>query len=212
MIREFIAKNNLEIESGWQDLTKKIDSIKDLVPFQMDRKEISFHSDVKLLGYISKILSEMEGDILEIGVWKGKSLFFMEMYSKIGKVIGIDPCVFENQAFEIDFFKDALKSNIILIKNFSEASFPELLGITSKLKLVHIDGGHLQNNVIWDFMLYSPLIIQGGYLIFDDYSDQEFSPEVKFTVELLKENYLLDGFELIGVLPEFSNSFVLLKK
>ena len=98
-----------------------------------------------------------------------------------------------------------------MIQNFSELALPELLKATKGLKLLHIDGGHLENNVIWDFLLYSPLIRSGGYLVFDDYIDSQSSPEVGPTVDLLKKNGYFRNFQLIGTVEEFPNSYVLRK-
>ena len=71
---------------------------------RMDREELSFHSDVKLLGHLCLQLEGVPGAIVEIGVWKGKSLAFMERLSKDTKIIGIDPCEIEGQTEELNFF------------------------------------------------------------------------------------------------------------
>lgn len=211
MIKDFIAENRNEIEKHWENLSLELDVLARELKVRMARQEMSFHSDIKLLGFLSKILSEIEGDILEIGVWKGKSLFFMEKFSKLGNIIGIDPCEFENQSEEIQFYRESMKSKSVLIQNYSELALPQLLNISTKLKMLHIDGGHLEKNIIWDFMLYAPLLISGGYLIFDDYMDNQFSPEVKPTVDLLKKNGFFRDFQIIGIIHEYPNSFVLQK-
>ena len=211
MIKDFIAENRNEIEKHWENLSLELDVLARELKVRMARQEMSFHSDIKLLGFLSKILSEIEGDILEIGVWKGKSLFFMEKFSKLGNIIGIDPCEFENQSEEIQFYRESMKSKAVLIQNYSELALPQLLNISTKLKMLHIDGGHLEKNIIWDFMLYAPLLISGGYLIFDDYMDNQFSPEVKPTVDLLKKNGYFRDFQIIGIIHEYPNSFVLQK-
>jgi len=211
MIKDSLSQNWNEIENYWEELSMQLDLCASKLKMRMERQEISFHSDIKLLGFLSKILSDVDGDILEIGVWKGKSLFFMEEFSKVGKVIGIDPCEFKNQSEEINFFVEAIASKTILIQNYSELALPQLLNVTTKLKLLHIDGGHLEKNVIWDFMLYSSLIVSGGYVIFDDYSDNQFSPEVKPAVDLLRMNGFFKDFHVIGVIEEYPNSYVLQK-
>ena len=211
MIEDVIRQNWDEIESQWVNLSMQLDLCSSKLRARMERQEISFHNDIKLLGFLSKILSDTDADILEIGVWKGKSLLFMEKFSKMGKIIGIDPCEFENQSEEINFFLESLSSKTILIQNYSELALPQLLKVSAKLKLLHIDGGHLERNVIWDFMLYSPLIVSGGYVIFDDYSDGQFSPEVGRTVDLLCKNRFFRDFHIIGMIEDYPNSYVLQK-
>ncbi len=199
------------MDREWDQLSIQLIALADGTNQQMARKELSFHSDVKLLGYLSKMLSSTEGDILEIGVWKGKSLFFMERFSELGSIIGIDPCEFQNQITEINFFKDSLESKVCIIQNYSELALPELLKMSTQLKLLHIDGGHLEKNVIWDFLLYSPLLKTGGFLVFDDYNDSKFSPQVGPTVDLLKKHGYFKDFQIIGTTRDFPNSYVLQK-
>jgi hypothetical protein len=211
LIEDFIRDNKSKIDFEWEQLSKQLNSLSQSAKKRMEREEVSFHSDIKLLGYLSAMLAHVEGDILEIGVWKGKSLFFMERFSISGLIIGIDPCEFQNQAIEINYFKKSLKSNFYLIQNFSELALPAVLKATSGLKLLHIDGGHLEKNVIWDFLLYSPLVRSGGYLVFDDYNDCKFSPEVGPTVDLLQKHGYFRNFQIIGIIEEFPNSYVLQK-
>jgi len=211
LIEQYIEINKNKIELAWKKLSVQLNSLSKIEHPRMTRPEISFHDGIKLLGYLSDLVSDLEGDILEIGVWKGKSLFFMERFSIVGKVIGIDPCEFQNQVTEINFYKDGLKSNINLVRDYSETALPQLLKISSRLKLIHIDGGHLEKNIIWDFMLYSPLLVTGGFLIFDDYADTEFSPEVKPAVDLLNKNGFFKNYEIIGTICEFPNSFIMRK-
>jgi len=211
LIEDFINGNRSKIDFEWEQLSKQLDSLAQRAKKRMKREEVSFHSDVKLLGYLSAMLANVEGDILEIGIWKGKSLFFMERFSISGSIIGIDPCEFRNQLTEINYFKESLQSNILLIQNYSELALPELLNATSGLKLLHIDGGHLEKNVLCDFLFYSPLIRSGGYLVFDDYSISQFSTEVGPTVDLLMKHGYFRNFQIIGTIEEFSNSYVLQK-
>jgi hypothetical protein len=83
--------------------------------------------------------------------------------------------------------------------------------MSTQLKLLHIDGGHLEKNVIWDFLLYSPLLKTGGFLVFDDYNDSKFSPQVGPTVDLLKKHGYFKDFQIIGTTRDFPNSYVLQK-
>jgi hypothetical protein len=46
--------------------------------------------------------------------------------------------------------------------------------------------------------MYEELVNVGGYIIFDDYNDKEFSPEVKSAVDGLIPS--LSNYEIIGTL------------
>ena len=176
---------------------------------RMKREELSFHSDVKLLGHLCLEVEALPGDILEIGVWKGKSLAFMRRLCTDAIVIGIDPFEFDKQIEEIAFFQERIFKEVVLIKNFSEFAFVQVSEITSKLKLLHIDGGHEARNVVLDFLLYSSLVVPGGYIVFDDYADWQFSPDVRPTVDMLIKNGFTRHFKLIGQTKEYPNSYVL---
>lgn len=178
---------------------------------RMTREELSFHSDVKLLGHLCLDLQSVSGDILEIGVWKGKSLALMQRLSKNAKIIGIDPLEIDLQREELNFFRERIFDETEIIENYSEMAVDEVLEITKNLKLLHIDGGHTARNVVLDFLLYSPFIVPGGYLVFDDYADFEFCPEVGPTIDMLIEFGFTNQFKAIGQVTGFENSFLLQK-
>lgn len=180
---------------------------------KMKRKELSFHDDIKALGYLLRLCSELEGAVLEIGVWKGRSLLFLNLLNTSGSpVIGLDPCEVKGQESELDYFHNELFSDTLIIKSHSEAALSKVLAISTKLKFIHIDGGHSANNIFTDFLLYSPFVCSGGIVVFDDYNDSEYSPEVGPAVDKLKSLGLFSDFHLIGTIDEFPNSFILRKK
>lgn len=88
------------------------------------------------------------------------------------------------------------------------------------IDVLFIDGDHSSNGVKNDFELYSPMVKNGGYIVFDDYNDYKFSPEVRPTVDRIIST--LDGYEIIGTLtntfkarPESlldGNCFIIRKK
>lgn len=72
------------------------------------------------------------------------------------------------------------------------------------IDVLFIDGDHTSNGVKNDFELYSPMVKNGGYIIFDDYNDYEFSPEVKPMVDVIIST--LYEYEIIGTLPNIFNA------
>ena len=72
------------------------------------------------------------------------------------------------------------------------------LGFSNKIDLLFIDGDHSYNGVISDFNMYSDLVAIGGYIVFDDYNDAIYSPEVKQAVDSLLPS--LVDYEIIGTL------------
>ncbi|MGE9550260.1 class I SAM-dependent methyltransferase [Erwinia amylovora] len=181
----------------------------------MTRKELSFHDHVKFLGYLCWLIthSNAAGDIIEIGNWKGKSIAFMHhVCQKQRRVIGVDPQVLPNQDKELTFYRDRIFPEVTLIRGFSELSIERVLALEPKTVLLHIDGGHLAKHVFMDFFLYSPTVVTGGFIVFDDYRDHRYSPEVGPAVDLLRAGGHFNAFDVIGSVPGFENSYLLQKK
>lgn len=86
-----------------------------------------------------------------------------------------------------------------------------------KIDILFIDGDHSYNGVKLDFELYNKYLNETGYIVFDDYNDIDYSPEVKMAVD----NLDLSDFDIIGQFgAEFgarpiglnSNEFVIRKR
>ncbi|WP_338558278.1 CmcI family methyltransferase [Erwinia sp. E_sp_B01_3] len=210
------------------ELTKTLDEVWDRVSddfisaqaelppeLAMARKELSFHSHVKCLGYLCWLLSNAnaEGDIIEIGVWKGKSTSFMnEVCQRKRRIISIDPMELPKQELELGFYHQKLFPEVHLIRGYSELSVERVKALAPRTALLHIDGGHQGRHVLLDFLLYSPTVIQGGFIVFDDYRDHQYSPEVGPAVDLLRAGGYFSAYDVIGSIPGFENSYLLQKK
>lgn len=176
----------------------------------MQRRELSFHGHVRLLGYLCALIADLPGDVVEIGVWKGKSLMLMnEVCNRERRVIGIDPFALPNQFEEFSHYHAALLPNATVIRAFSEVAAERFYDLAPRVALLHIDGGHLARNVVLDFLLYSPSVVPGGFIVFDDYRDPEHSPEVGPTVDLLRATGFFKGFNVLGSVHGFEASYVI---
>lgn len=179
----------------------------------MPRRELSFHDQVKLLGYLCLLIGEVPGDIVEIGVWKGKSLCFMsQICGRKRRVFGIDPMELEKQPEELGCYHEKLFPEAILIRGYSEFSVDRFYADAPRTVLLHIDGGHAGRNVLLDFLLYAPSVVAGGFVVFDDYGDQRYSPEVGPAVDLLRVGGHFNDFHVIGSVSGFENSYLLQRK
>lgn len=211
------AEMKLFIDSIWDTLGETFTQTQLILPpeMAMPRRELSFHDHVKLLGYLCWLItnSGAEGDIIEIGVWKGKSSAFMnEICNRQRRIISIDPMELTNQPLELGFYHKHIFPEVNLIRGYSERSIERVLEFAPKTVLLHIDGGHLKQHVLVDFLLYSPTVVSGGFIVFDDYRDHRYSPEVGPAVDLLRAGGFFNGFDVIGSVPGFENSYLLQKK
>jgi hypothetical protein len=87
-----------------------------------------------------------------------------------------------------------------------------VLDLKPETLTLHIDGGHLGRNVLLDFLLYAPTVISGGFVVFDDYADHQYSPEVGPAVDLLRAGGYFKDFFVMGPAPGYENSYLLQKK
>lgn len=205
-----------KIDQVWNDLGEQFIQAQAILPPEkaMPRRELSFHDQVKLLGYLCWLVNNAnsEGDIIEIGVWKGKSSAFMNvMCERKRRIISIDPMELPNQHLELGFYHEHIFPEITLIRGYSERSIERVLALEPKTILLHIDGGHLKEHVLADFLLYAPTVVSGGFVVFDDYRDHQYSPEVGPAVDLLRAGGFFSGYDVIGSVPGFENSYLLQK-
>ena len=201
------------VNSEWNQLSEEFEAAYSSMPIEyMDRKELSFHSFVKLLGFLCIDLASLNGDIIEIGVWKGKSLAFMQrLIQSPTKVIGIDPCELDGQRSELAYFHQAIFPECTLIIGYSQLAIEKVLQLSRRFKLLHIDGGHASENVWMDFLMYERFIIPGGYIVFDDYVDSKYCPEVGPTIDRMRDMGMFKNYYDIGSVPNYENSYLLLK-
>jgi len=80
-----------------------------------------------------------------------------------------------------------------------------LKNVTQKIDILFIDGDHSYQGVINDFLLYENLVAPKGYIIFDDYNDYKYSPEVKTAVDVLIPT-IIENYDIIGTLPNIYNA------
>lgn len=69
--------------------------------------------------------------------------------------------------------------------------------IPEGIDILFIDGGHSFADATQDFEMYSGMVKNGGYIVFDDYQDFQFSPEVRPAVDRIVE-CMGDRYEVIG--------------
>lgn len=205
------AEFSARVEGTWDTLAREFDSTYAAMPVKfMERTELTFHPYVKLLGYLALDLRGHPGDIVEIGVWKGRSLALMSRLAGPGtKVIGVDPCAMPGQDRELPYFHGKVFPETDIVVGFSERAVSEVVRRTQTIKLLHIDGGHEAFNVWADFLIYERFVVPGGYIVFDDYEDAVYSPGVKVAVDEMHARGLFAGFEVIGPVRDFENSFLL---
>ena len=138
-IKALLSNHSLasRVNSEWNQLSEEFEAAYSSMPIKyMDRKELSFHSFVKLLGFLCIDLASLNGDIIEIGVWKGKSLAFMQrLIQSPTKVIRIDSCELDGQRSELAYFHQAIFPECTLNIGYSQLAIEKVLQLSRRFKL-----------------------------------------------------------------------------
>jgi len=139
---------------------------------------------------------------VEIGCFAGGSSSFI-LQRPNTRVIAIDlgsPIPQEETVYRIQQH-NLYKNPFTYIQGNSHAisTKENLLRIIKNIDIFFIDGGHAKNDVLQDFALYEGMVAKNGFIVFDDYNDWQYSPEVKMAVDFLVST--LTNYEILGTFP-----------
>lgn len=146
---------------------------------------------------------DIDGEILEIGSWLGKSTVHLAMGAKIsknGKVTAVD--TFIGNAGKENMYTAPLKNSETIIERFRKnialagvsknvdvfhmSSVEAARRYKKPIRLLFIDGCHDYEAAIEDIKIWTPKVMHGGIIILDDFTHQ-FPGVVQAAQELLFE-------------------------
>ena len=164
----------------------------------------TFHHHYHILYDIAnQYYGEESINYIEIGAYAGGSASLM-MHRKNTKIISIDigqPIEPVNAIFNVNANNFYGNSYTYIHGDSSKQStinqLEELLS-DAKIDILFIDGDHGYNSVIRDFNNYVDFVNDGGFIIFDDYNDNIYSPEVKLAVNDIISKLDLSKYSIIG--------------
>lgn len=170
-----------------------------------------FHEWTHILYGIRTMLGSEIKTYMEIGSYVGSSASLVLRNPFPTNIICIDPCSLSPSHYggvisQGETLFNNIKNNNIhnynikLCKKYSND--PMLLkhfkDTNTKVDILFIDGAHDYNSVINDWKNYNGFVNSGGYIIFDDYNDYKYSPEVKPAVDEIMKNIDRTVYEIIG--------------
>jgi predicted O-methyltransferase YrrM len=186
----------------------------------------TFHHHFHFLYDLRSNIDKKIVTYVEIGAFCGASSCLMLNHPKQVNVIAIDIGLYTPGGINtihqnIEKFKlDHNKFKLIVGDSHSFETLNNLKSKVSEIDILFIDGDHSYHSVIQDFNNYKDLVISGGYIVFDDYNDSQYSPEVKPAVNDII-NSLNGEFEIIGCIENtfnahpydwtYNNNFILRK-
>jgi predicted O-methyltransferase YrrM len=193
------------------------DSLQKLINVNKNIKERQFHNHTYILYDIRTILGKTKNTYLEIGSYVGSSASLLLAHEYDTDVICVDPCCLNPIHYNgSDTQYNTLMKNLnnvtttnkfdILKKYSGDIEIQNyLIKNNIKIDMLFIDGDHSYQGVINDWNNYNKHVNKGGFIIFDDYNDTVFSPEVKKAVNDIVHSLDSTKFEIIGDLPNIHN-------
>jgi hypothetical protein len=133
------------------------------------------------------VVDSFEGipKILEIGVYAGHSYLIMLMSNKLSEFHLIDPCMHGFEENCIQYIAKKFDSNFTLYKGRSDEF---LQNINIAFDIIHIDGGHDIQDVLFDFEQAKRLSHNKSLIVVDDWDgiEPQIPVSVKNTFEVLE--------------------------
>jgi len=199
-----------------------------------------FHESTYILYDLRSLLDNKEKTYLEIGSYIGSSASLIMQNKFKTNLICIDPCVLDKSHYKEELSQVQVLNNNLTrnnINNYNFCVYPkfsqdtellqELKNKNTKVDILFIDGDHSYDAVIRDWNNYMDFVNYGGFICFDDYYDDIYSPEVRPAVDYIVKNLNKDIYEVIGSIenihnintndvdykhPNFINEFIIYKK
>lgn len=211
-----------------QKFTPTAESLNRLNQIFSRMREKSFHNHYHLLFDLRSFINKETVNYLEIGVYAGGSSSLMMSHPKKTNVYAVDlgkPISPEVVKQNIDMFSSPENQfQFIIGDSHSPETISKVTNMVKDIDILFIDGDHSYQGVLDDFSNFEKMVLPGGYIVFDDYMDWQYSPEVKNAVDdLVKTTYFTDNYQVIGslkydalaqtnVICDSSNEFIVQKR
>lgn len=180
--------------------TKRITSIDEYLSMQGTIEGWFYPEDAWLFRELNALqkLNRVSGDLLEIGVYHGKSAILLGYFIQANEQLVVcdlferRPSTAANRAevglWYSDLTRDRFESNYLrfhtCLPRTLSCSSPNLIqagNLSRTFRFIHIDGSHLYPIVRQDIFTARVLLREGGIVIFDDYRS-EHTPGVAAAV------------------------------
>ena len=203
------------------DLQKTSNSLDILRKVNKNIPERNFHESTYILHDIRTLLGDEEKTYLEIGSYVGSSASLMLQHEFKTNILCVEPCVLDPSHYNGSLSqsetlqKNLAKNNIHdykveIFKQYSTDTtlLNKLKQGNTKIDILFIDGDHSRVGVINDWNNFKEFVNPGGFICFDDYYDDIYSPEVRPAVDDIVAGLDKSKYEIIGALDNFHKLMV----
>lgn len=186
--------------------TKQSLEITEKISNEMNGKTFHHHYHI-LYDIINTYPENVKINYVEIGCYAGGStcLVLQRKNTNVFAIDLADPIPQSVVMNNVNKF-NIHSNNFAYIKGSSHDinTVNRLKEFVKEIDVLFIDGDHSAAGVKTDFNIYSPMVKSGGYIVFDDYNDKQYSPQVGPAVDEIIST--LNGYEIIGTLPNIFNA------
>ena len=162
----------------------------------------TFHHHYHILYDIITAIEKEEINYFEIGSYCGASSSLVISHPKKVNAFCMDTFSEAPESLvsaNLEKFKKGLSNyKLIAADSQKEKSVVEVKKIIKDVDLFYIDGDHSYEGCMNDFLNYHELVNKGGYVVFDDYHDVKYSPQVKHAVDYIVSDLTFGQYEVIG--------------
>jgi hypothetical protein len=181
------------------NITRKSIEITNNIIYKMESH--SFHNHFHILYDICDLIGE-NITYLEIGCYAGASASLVSSHRYVKKSYSVDLGIPIDKSIPIINVNKFKNPSCIYEYIQGDSNNEEVINlVNSKLNNINlflIDGDHSYEGVIRDFYNYVGLVSENGYIVFDDYLDSQYSPQVKPAVDQIVKDLDKSIFEVIG--------------
>ena len=173
----------------------------------------TFHHHYHILYDIRTLLGSNKKIYTEIGTFCGGSCSLMLQHKYETEIHCIDPLhIIQNQEQILKqniqkFNVHNYKFNIHKHLSTDKILIDYLKSINFRTDILFIDGDHMFQSVVSDFYCFKDFVNPGGFIIFDDYFDYKYSPEVRGAVDSIVKNINPSEYTIVGTLPNIKNAY-----
>lgn len=188
-------------ESSIKITQDSLDKLNNIIS-NMDNR--TFHNHYHILYDLCSSFEKKDLIYLEIGTFAGGSASLVSSHKSVVKVVSVDlghPIQKEIPINNVNKFKNSnCVYKYIEGDSTSDKIKNQVYELLDKIDILFIDGDHKYQSVSKDFENYKNLVSKNGYIIFDDYMDSEFSPDVFSAVNDIVKNLNPKEYQIIGSL------------
>jgi predicted O-methyltransferase YrrM len=174
----------------------------------------SMHFFTSILYDLRTLLGDAPATFLEIGSFKGNSSALMLSHPFPTTVFSVDYCQLTFDGIPQErvikqtherFSKPGSTATLITGSSHDDSVIRQLIAANVSADILLIDADHSYESVRTDWTIYQRFLKPGGFVVFDDYCDRHYSPQVKRAVDDIVNSLPSTQFIPIGCIPNLQN-------